>query len=250
VRAWAVAALDLLFPAFCPVCHNTLGPGRRDPLCGACWESIERMTPPWCDRCGRPFAPVDHGPAASSSTDGAADGFGLCGGCRLDPPVFDWARSAAVYAGTVREAIHALKFNGKTPLARPLGALMVECCGAGLPAGVTAVVPVPLARARERARGYNQAFLLAERVAHGCGVPLRARWLARRRDTPAQSDLTAAERRANVRHAFGASSAVLGAHVVLVDDVLTTGATASECARALNAAGASAVGVLTVARVL
>jgi ComF family protein len=251
VRAWAVAALDLLFPAFCPVCHVTLGQGRKDPLCGACWQSIERVAPPWCDRCGRPFAAIDNGSGDdSSSAAGAPDGFGLCGGCMLDPPLFDWARSAAVYSGTVREAIHALKFNGKAPLARPLGALLIEGCGSGLPAGITAVVPVPLARARERARGYNQAALLAARIAHGCGLPLRARWLGRLRDTPAQSDLTAAERRANVRRAFGASSAVRGAHVVLVDDVLTTGATVSECSRALRAAGASTVGVLTVARVL
>jgi ComF family protein len=166
----------------------------------------------------------------------------------VDPPVFDWARSAAVYSGAVREAIHAFKFNGKTALARPLGALMLDGCAR--PAEVTAVVPVPLARARERERGYNQAALLAERIAEGWGVPLRRRWLARLRDTPAQSDLTAAERRANVRHAFGASAAVRGAHVVLVDDVLTTGATAAECARVLRAAGAAEVGVLTVARVL
>jgi ComF family protein len=134
--------------------------------------------------------------------------------------VFDWARSAAVYSGAVREAIHAFKFSGRA------------------------------ARARERERGYNQARLLAERVAEGWRVPLRARWLVRLRDTPAQSALTAAERRANVRHAFGASPAVRGAHVVLVDDVLTTGATAAECSRVLRAAGAAAVGVLTVARVV
>jgi ComF family protein len=235
-----VAALDLLFPAVCPVCEALLGAGRRDPLCGVCWESIERITPPWCDRCGRALG--------SSIVAGAAAGSGLCGGCMVDPPVFDWARSAALYSGAVREAIHALKFNGKPPLARPLGALMLEACEA--PPGVTAVVPVPLGRARARERGYNQAALLAERVADGWSVPLRARWLVRRRDTPAQSELTAAERRANVRHAFAASPAVRGAHVVLVDDVLTTGATATECARALRAAGAATVGVLTVARVL
>lgn len=245
-----MAALDLLFPALCPVCHITLGPGRRDPLCGPCWDSVERITPPWCDRCGRPFGRFDDDRGESTSTAAAPEGFGVCGACALDRPAFDWARSAAIYSGTVREAIHALKFNGTAPLARPLGALIVEGCGAGLPAGVTAVVPVPLARARERERGYNQASLLAERIARDCGVPLHGRWLARLRDTPAQSDLTAAERRANVRHAFGASSAVRGAHVVLVDDVMTTGATVSECACVLRAAGASAVGVLTVARVL
>jgi ComF family protein len=263
-----VAALDLLFPALCPVCHATLGRGRRDPLCGPCWESIERITPPWCERCGRPFGRFDRDPRPTDTVrgDGVADlmsahgaqaagrysivADGHCGECSVHPPVFDWARSAAIYSGTVRDAIHALKFNGKAPLARPLGALIVEGYAAGLPAGVTAVVPVPLASARERERGYNQASLLAERIARDCGLPVRARWLARRRHTPAQSDLTAAERRANVRDAFRASSAVRDAHVVLVDDVLTTGATVSECARVLRAAGASAVGVLTVARVL
>ena len=166
----------------------------------------------------------------------------------MNPPAFDWARSAAVYSGAVKEAIHAFKFSGRAPLARPLGALMLDGCGP--PAGVKAVVPVPLARARERERGYNQAALLAERIADGWDVPLRALWLVRLRDTPAQSALTAAERRANVRHAFGASASVRGAHVVLGDDVLTTGATAAECSRVLRAAGAAAVGVLTVARVV
>jgi ComF family protein len=179
---------------------------------------------------------------------GTPDRSGLCGACSANPPPFDWARSAAVYSGVVREAIHAFKFSGRAPLARPLGALMLDGCGP--PDGVKAVVPVPLARARERERGYNQAALLAERIADGWGVPLRARWLVRLRDTPAQSALTAEERRANVRHAFGASPAVRGEHVVLVDDVLTTGATAAECSRVLRAAGAATVGVLTVARVV
>lgn len=241
MHAWAVAALDLLFPAACPVCQATLGPGRRDPLCGPCWESMERITPPWCDRCGAPFGRFDRAGAAR-------DGSGLCGACMAHPPAFDWARSAAVYAGAVREAIQAFKFSGKASLARPLAALVLD--GWRPPAGVTAVVPVPLARGRERERGYNQAALLAERIAAGSGVPLRPRWLSRLRDTPAQSELSAAERRANVRHAFGASPEVTGAHVVLVDDVLTTGATVAECSRALRAAGAAAVGVLTVARVL
>jgi ComF family protein len=154
-----------------------------------------------------------------------------------------------VYAGTLREAIQRLKFARRPALAQPLATLIVEQWGARLPRA-DAVLPVPLARARERRRGFNQAAVLAERVATGLGLPLRSRWLARARDTAPQTDLDVGQRRANVRGAFVASSAVAGLDLVLVDDVLTTGATASECARVLRQAGAGSVGVLTVARVL
>ena len=203
-----VAALDLLFPALCPVCGAPCGPGRRDPLCGACWAGIPRIEPPCCDACGLPL----------------------------------WR--------PLREALHALKFGGRRALARPLADLLLEQCGAGLPADVTAVVPVPLARDRERARGFNQAGLIAERLARRLGLPLERRWLARVRATAPQSELAAEERRTNVRGAFRAAPDVRGRHVLLVDDVLTTGATLAECARAVAAAGAARVGVLTVARVL
>jgi ComF family protein len=149
-----------------------------------------------------------------------------------------------------RDAIHALKFRGRRALARPLAKLIVEQWGAALDADVAALVPVPLARGRQAERGFNQAALLAERLAAALGVPARPRWLARVRATAPQSDLGAAERRANVRGAFVAHPAVAGRHVVVVDDVLTTGATVAECARALKAAGAARVGVLAVARVL
>jgi ComF family protein len=234
MRAWALAALDLVFPALCPVCGSPLAEGRRDPLCGACWSAIPRIAAPCCDRCGAPFA---------------AGGPRLCGSCAADPPAWDWARAGASYEGVVRDAIHALKFEGKRPLARPLAALIREQWGSVLATDVTGLVPVPLAGAREHERGFNQAALLAEGVAAGLDLPVRPRWLARVRATRAQSELGAAERRANVRGAFAADPATAGRHVVVVDDVLTTGATAAECARALRAVGAARVGVLTVARV-
>jgi ComF family protein len=234
MRAWALAALDLVFPALCPVCGASLAEGRRDPLCGACWSAIPRLGAPCCERCGVPLAGADRR---------------ACGTCLADPPAWDWARAAAEYAGVAREAIHAFKFEGRRTLARPLASLVLAQWGDALALGVGGLVPVPLARARERERGYNQAALLAEAIAARIPVPVRPRWLVRVRATRAQSDLGAAERRANVRGAFAADPAAAGHHVVVVDDVLTTGATAAECARALRAAGAVRVGVVTVARV-
>lgn len=234
MHPWALAALDLVFPALCPVCGARLAGGRRDPLCGGCWRSIVRLAPPCCARCGVPFVSGD---------------VRVCGACATDPPPWDWARAAAAYDGVVRDAIHAFKFEGKRALARPLAQLVLDQWGDGLERGPAALVPVPLAAGREEERGFNQAGLLAEHLAAGLGLACRPRWLVRTRPTRAQSDLGAVERRVNVHGAFAAHPAVAGRRVIVVDDVLTTGATAAACARALTMAGAAHVGVLTVARV-
>lgn len=241
MNAWALAALDLLYPARCPVCDHALAAGRRDPLCSQCWDAIERIDPPFCTACGLPlpsFEPVSWGAPLR------------CHGCVTAAPPFDYGRAAGAYAGLLREALHALKFGGKRALAGPLSALVLEQCGAVLGPHVDALVPVPLAPARERERGFNQAELLAGHLAAASGLLSRPAWLSRARGTRPQTELTAGERRANVARAFVASRRVGGAHVVLVDDIVTTGATAAECARALRAAGARTVGVLAVARVL
>jgi ComF family protein len=240
VRGWALAALDLLYPALCPVCDAVLGAGRRDPLCGACWDAVERIAPPVCARCGLPFATFDPAPAVAVT----------CEACARATPPFDRARAAAVFGGPLREAVHALKFRGARGLARPLAALVLDTPAAAALDGADALVPVPLAPARQRERGFNQATLIAEALGGARGVPVRPRWLRRQRPTLAQTDLTAAERRRNVAGAFAASPAVAGRDVLVVDDVFTTGATVAECARTLRSAGARRVEVLTVARVL
>jgi len=284
LSGFTLAALDLVFPALCPVCQATLGMGRRDPLCGRCWRAITLLGDPWCDTCGAssPIAVttdgpqrVEHGrdgathatggvgpPSPARSSESCDSGEWMtqpvawvapsrpCSTCTTDPPAYDYARSAAVYEGTLREALHAFKFSGKRALAGPLGDLAVARCAASLPVEIDAVVPVPLARERERERGFNQAALLGRRVARRLGVPTQPSWLARVRATRPQSDLSAAERSVNVRGAFRASRRATGRHVLVVDDVLTTGSTLGECARVLREAGARRIGVLTVARVL
>ena len=235
-RPWIAAALDLVFPPLCPVCEGMLGTDRRDPLCGACWEGLERIAPPWCRCCGAPLG-IE----------------GLCGACRSRRPRFAYARAALLYGGLAREAIHAFKFGGRRGLAYPLGDLLAGLGVSALPGAAPEVlVPVPLHPRRARERGYNQALLLARRVERAWGVPAAANALQRVAPTQPQTDLDAAARRRNVRGAFAVRrpELVAGRHVVLVDDVLTTGATAGECARSLIRAGARTVGVITVARAL
>jgi ComF family protein len=235
-RPWVTAALDLVFPPLCPVCDGLLGKGRRDPLCGECWEALERISPPWCRCCGAPLG-IE----------------GLCGACRRRRPRFAYARAALRYGDLAREAIHAFKFGGRRGLANPLGDLIAGLGLSALPGAVPDVlVPVPLHRRRASERGYNQALLLALRIERAWDVPVAADVLLRDVPTLPQADLDAAARRRNVRHAFTVRrpEVIAGRHVVLVDDVLTTGATAGECARVLMRAGATTVGVVTVARAL
>lgn len=268
---WITVGLDLLFPPLCPLCRSRLGAGRRDPLCGSCWERLPRLTPPYCARCGRPFytfapdAPHSATPPGTTahpaigslafSETGPSCGLtpGLCEPCHRQPPPFAYARAAALYQGAVREALHAFKFGGRSALARPLGDLLAEAGHAMLPRQtVDWLVPVPLHPAREAERGFNQSLLLTRRLSQRWRVPVAKGVLKRVRVTRPQTELSAAERHANVRGAFVLHRplSVAGAHVLLVDDIVTTGATVSECCRTLlSAGGVSTVGVLTVARV-
>lgn len=149
--------------------------------------------------------------------------------------------------------MHAFKFGRRRALASPLGDLLAEIGAEVLPGGrPDLLIPVPLHPGRERERGFNQSLLLARRLGRAWGVPVRADVLARIVPTPPQSELGAEERRANVRRAFSLRRPELcaGRHLIVVDDVFTTGSTVEACARHLRKGGARAVGVLTVARVM
>lgn len=203
--------------------------------------------PPFCACCGRPFWTFE------PPLGGIAERPGLCEACRRRRPRFSYARAAALYRDAAREALHALKFRGKTALARPLGDLLAERGEVLLPQRtVDCLVPVPLHPARQAERGFNQSLLLARRLSQRWGIPVAAGVLGRVRVTRPQTELSAEERRSNVRDAFALRrpGAIAGRHVLLIDDIFTTGATVSECSRVLLAGEAIAVGVLTAARVV
>jgi ComF family protein len=219
--------LDVVFPPRCVAC------GKQGAfLCPGCRDAMPPALPPRCPLCWQP--------------EGRGE---ACGRCARTRPAFAGARSLCLFQGPVREAVHALKYNHLSALARPMGELMAGYLKtAELP--VDLVVPVPLFGRRRRLRGYNQSALLARELARLDGLPLAERGLSRRRDTPPQARSVDAEaRRRNVAGAFAADGRrVEGRRVLLVDDVMTTGATLDACAQALRQGGAASVWALTFAR--
>lgn len=203
-------------------------------LCAACLAGIAPLRPPLCARCGRPRP---------------ASGDDLCAPCRAgELRALDWARAAYPFAGPVRAAIHRFKYKGERARAGHLGALLVPLLAPTPAPTDTRLIPVPLSADRRRERGYNQAEELARVLAATSGLALDVA-LTRTRATRPQVGLDRAARRRNVDGAFTWAGAPLaGAAVILIDDVLTTGATAAACAEALKGAGAGRVGLLTVAR--
>jgi ComF family protein len=233
MRRWIALGLDVLLPRACATCDRALRTGEPSSLCAACRAAIVVPAMTTCARCG--------GPAPRS-----------CPSCPQRSPAFTSARSLGWYRpGDPRDvlarAVQRLKYRGDPGLAVPLAELLA----AHYPFSDTAlVVPVPLHLSRLRARGYNQALLLARGLARRRGLASSSRLLVRTRATAEHTTLGAEARRANVRDAFGLRPGASLGHttVVLVDDVLTTGATADACARVLYGAGARQVHVYTVGR--
>ena len=237
MRSFADALLSVLLAPRCAACNEPLERPTRGPVCSSCWSSILPLTPPLCDRCGDPLP----------SWRVVSCPLSRCPRCRRIARPIDRSRAIGAYDGALRSIVHALKYEGRRSLARPLGALM-KTRGVDVLWGADLAVPVPLHASRRRERGFNQAEDLARHV----GLPV-LRALRRSRRTPPQADLPAARRHDNVRAAFGLrgpADAVADRIIVLIDDVSTTGATLDACARVLKIAGAREVRALTAARVV
>jgi ComF family protein len=240
-RAGLDALLTITLAPRCAACAALLTAPLDGPVCASCWSGVVPLTPPFCGTCGDPL------PSWRIISTALEE----CPRCRRGSYLFSAARAAGDYEGTLRDILHAFKYDSRRSLARPLG-VVLRTAGADLLADAHCAVPVPLHPWRRLRRGFNQAEALALQL----GLPMtRALW--RRRATAPQTGLHAAARRRNVSGAFTLSpfgtrewrqTWLADRVVVLVDDVRTTGATLNACAAVLLEAGAREVRALTVAR--
>jgi ComF family protein len=237
LRGTLGALLDIALPQLCPACRE---PVRGAGLCATCWSKLSFIAPPYCERLGIPFA-FDAGPGLLSMEAIA------------DPPAYGRARAAVRYDEVASTLVHALKYGDRLDLAPVMAGWMANA-GRELLAEADAIVPVPLHWQRQWTRRYNQSALLAQVMAKTCGKPVAYDALERVKATRAQVGLGKSERARNVQGVFRvppeSRAAVAGRRLVLVDDVLTSGATVDAAARALLRAGAAAVDVLVFARVV
>ena len=236
LRALQSAVADLLLPVCCAACGKLLTAGEKGIVCGHCWSLVRELPHPRCDRCGHPIDTHS------------------CRWCPQLPPFVRAARSYCwIGAGTGKAIIHALKYDGWTAVAVGVAERMARV---SWPRDVVeeraAVIPVPLAESRRRERGFNQSAVISDSLGKLWNVPVWENALVRGASAKSQTHLTPGERLTNVAGAFSiphAASAMLrGTHVVLVDDVITTGATLRACASALFASGTRTISYMTFGR--
>ncbi len=230
------ASLDWLLPPACLLCGQQLTVmDRQFELCSSCMASIKPLCTAHCSCCAHPF------PDATSSH--------LCSKCLRQPPFFSKVYVGGSYQGSLKEAIHRLKYRSQLVLAKPLGELL---CMSIIPSLKSfrpdVIIPVPLHPKRLRQRSFNQALEIARPIAKQTGIPVNHSLLQRQRPTLAQQGLSAADRRKNLRNAFMISGDIKTASILLVDDVMTTGETAHACAQVLTRAGAREVRVAVAGR--
>jgi ComF family protein len=236
-RRLAKAAIDTLYPPTCLACRAATE--ADGALCPRCWSAMRFIERPYCERLGTPFE-QDLGEGLLSPQ------------AMADPPVFARARAVARFEdGPARRLVHRLKYSDRADLARPIGRWMARA-GADILADADCLAPVPLHPLRLWRRRFNQAAMLAREVARATGKPCDVNALIRVKATHSQVGLSRAQRAENVQGAFKVADGarVKGLNVVLVDDVLTSGATANAASRALIRAGAKRVDVLVFARVV
>ena len=233
-----------LFPSGCRFCSTPLNQISRIPVCKQCLDSVRTFDAPVCQVCGAELA--------------AAAGERLCVVCQQSQPEFGRALACGRYDGTLRDLIHLLKYERVRPVAGVLGRMLAAVARDVIPPPApdrVLVTAVPLHARKLRQRGFNQAELLARQMVRCCGgapLVLEPKLLKRTRFTESQTGLSGDQRRANLKGAFSVAhpTKVAERHVLLVDDVYTTGTTVGECARVLRRAGAVSVGVVTVARAM
>ncbi len=235
---WLKAFIDLLFPPACTLCGGSTVQSEPECLCSRCWLQIEYIQPPLCVCCGNI---VSGNPAHNH----------LCGTCRRNPPYFSRARSSIRYDQPVRILLHRLKYHGDTTVLPALRWIIAHS-HVDQPGAVDLIVPIPLFVSRLKQRGFNQADILAREYFPERTKDIRSDLLRRGRDTGAQTSLSGAARRNNLRSAFYIKNGggVRGKRICLIDDVYTTGTTVNECAKTLMEGGAEEVQVLTLARVV
>ena len=237
IRRALTACADLMVPPCCLVCRTRIG--AHHLLCPACWTDVNFIRPPLCDVLGIPL-PYDTGERTVSA------------GAIAHAPTYDRARAVAHFGGAMRTLVHQLKYADRHDARTLFGRWMAEA-GRELIAGTDVIVPVPLSRLRLLLRHFNQAAVLAAEVSRRTGVPMNPMLLRRTRWTRSQVGMTRDQRRRNIAGAFGVPrhrrAWLQGRNVLLIDDVVTTGATADACARTLKRAGAARVDVLALALV-
>lgn len=231
-----IGLIELFLPAVCISCGRPAPDTAQGDFCPPCLASMPALSSPHCPRCSLPY-PVEEGSSH------------LCEGCSRTSFSFSWAAAAGLYDGALRQAIQRFKYAAAINLDLPFARLLADRCTERVRDFTPdLLVPVPMDRQRLRVRTYNQSELLARRLGRIWRVPVAADLLIRCRGTLPQRGLREAERRRNLKSAFVLRRALLGQRVLLIDDVLTTGATADECSRILRAGGASEVAVAVLAR--
>jgi len=237
LRTVLSACADFVMPPCCPVCRTALG--AHHLLCASCWRDVHFIRPPLCDVLGIPL-PFDTGERMISAAAAA------------NPPAYDRARAVAHFSGAMRTLIHQFKYADRHDASALYGRWLADAAR-DLRTGVDVVVPVPLSRLRLLSRRFNQAAILAQGLAGQTGLTVDLHLLKRGRFRRSQVGLTRHQRRRNLASAFHVPRRrrawLKGRSVLLVDDVITTGATAEACARALKRAGAARVDVLALALV-